>query len=182
MLRIVKFVLVSMLVAVSLLALIAYAPLRGEAQQSGTAASVPKVATANSLESLLKESGLDYVKTKDGDCKVLVSVGEQSIMVYAKEVSLDAKEKYKLIYMYSLVVEVPTGFKHPQAMLKKIAEINDGLLVGKLGVNANDGNVWYSSSLWLRTADTESLISELIQALINVPDFRKEIKPFVKEE
>ena len=150
----------------------------GQAQQAGAEKAKP----AKTLESLLKEAGFDYTKTKEGTCKIFVTAGEQSAMVYADEVALGEKKDTKLIYLYCLAVEVPSGFKHPIGMLKKIAEINDGLMVGKLGISPDTGGVWYSSSLWLRTADADTLTSELALALFSVPEYRKELKPFVKEE
>ena len=86
------------------------------------------VAAKGSLESLLKECKMDYTRTSDGDLKIMVSDGEDSALVYAREVALGAKGDDKLAYFYCLVVDVPDGFKHPIAMLKKMAEINDSLL------------------------------------------------------
>jgi hypothetical protein len=136
---------------------------------------------SKSLEGLLKESGLDYVRTPEGAYKILVSVEGEATLVVALERALGESEDLKLVYLYCSVVEVPKGFKHPPAMLKKMAEVNDRLIVGKLGMSGDTGDVFYNSSFWLRTADSKILVMELALAHQLRAQLRKELLPFLTQ-
>ena len=146
-----------------------------------TRCAAQKPATQATLEELLKQSKLDYTKTEGGIFKVVVTDNENTALVLADEVSLGDKGDIKIARIMCQVVTVPKGFTYPTAMLKKIAETNDAMLIGKLGI-AGDAGVWYTSTFWLRNADSEILLNELALALYSVPEYRKELKPFVKEE
>jgi hypothetical protein len=139
---------------------------------------------ATSLETLLKDSGFDYTRTEQGTFRICVSAQNETTLIVAQETSVGKDSKnddLKLVYLFCQVLEVPKDFKHPPAMLKKLAELNDKLLVGKLSVNEQNGNIFYNSSFWLRTADKTVLTNELSLGHFNRIQFRKELEPFLKE-
>ena len=136
------------------------------------------------LKKLLDEAGLDYAHTKEGLFKIILTSKGRSALVVAEEVTLYADDKgnpVKLVYFWTEVVSVPDGFKHPANMLRRIAEINDKLRVGNVGITSQ-GGVFYNSSFWLSTANTQILQDELALAFFTIPDLRKDLLPFVKEE
>jgi hypothetical protein len=153
-------------------------------QRPSNSARPPQAAPVSpTLERLLIATGLDYTRDKSGFFKVVVSVEGETTLIIASEASLGdgTNPDLKLATLVCPVVVVPKGFKHPAAMLKKIATANDAMLVGKLGVDPETGNVWYSSSFWLRTATAKVLTNELYIAHYLRADLRKELLPFLNE-
>lgn len=155
----------------------------GLAETKGdTKTSAAKPAQGKSLEALLKEAEIDYTVDKDGGYKVMMSDGENTCLLYVDEVADKEDQNFRYMRTVSIVVQVPEGFKHPAAMLKKIAELNDTMILGRLGVSTETGNVYYRSTMWLRTADADQVAIELSLPLYLIPGYRKDLKPFVKEE
>ena len=74
---------------------------------------------------------------------------------------------------------LPEGFKPPLAMLRRIAQLNDGMVIGNVGLG--DGPINYSSSFWLRTADKEVLIAQLLLTHKFRLELRKELLPYLQE-
>jgi hypothetical protein len=139
---------------------------------------------APTLEGLLKKAGFDYAKTPEGAFKVIVEYKDETSIIYADEVSVGSdpkKPELRLVRLATAVANVPENFKHPAPMLKKIAVLNDTLLVGRLSVGEKEGDVWYGSTFWLRTADDVVTSNELFLAHFNRVAFRKELKPFITE-
>jgi hypothetical protein len=136
--------------------------------------------TMPTLGGLLKGSGFDFTPREDV-FRVVVEADSETTVVIARESGSTEKPLMRTIEVFTQIIEVPKGFKHPAAMLKKIAEINDGLRFGRVSIDPERGNVFYSSSFWLRTADAQTLEGELYIAHFTRLDLRKELLPFVKE-
>jgi hypothetical protein len=62
-----------------------------------------------------------------------------------------------------------------------LAEINDRLVIGRLSISGEEGHVWYSSSFWLATANSDVLLREMYIAHFLRSQLRKELLPFVQE-
>ena len=152
-------------------------------QRRARTAARPSALSSSSLQGLLDSSGLDYTTTKEGTFKVIVSVEGETTLIYAREATIGsgADPDFKLVQLYLPLVIVPNGFRHPPAMLKKIAEINDRILVGRISVDGQKGNVWYNSSFWLSNANSNVLLKELYLAHYLRPSLRKDLLPFVQE-
>lgn len=145
-------------------------------QESGAAAPADKAPAT--LEGLLKQGDFDYTQ-KDGKFKVIVSYKGETTLVVASEESLGNDPGLRVAYLYCPVLEIPDGKKPTEAMLKKMAQLNDGMLVGKLSLNEN--YVLYCSSFWLTNADSETLGKELALAHMIRKAANKELAPFVEE-
>lgn len=137
-----------------------------------------------SLKALLDSDSnrLDYVyDTERQSFRILVSDQGEASLIIAKEKSFgDDDPNWKIVYLYCVVIEAPKGFKHPEAMLKRMAELNDNMLVGKVGIT-EEGNIYYDSSFWLRTADASILRQELAIAHMLRIALKKELLPFMEE-
>ena len=84
-------------------------------------------------------------------------------MIGAREVPLykdKTGQEVKIVLLWSTVATLPEGFTPPLAMLQRMAEINDNMVIGNVGLR--DGQINYSSSFWLRTADKDVLIAHLL--------------------
>ncbi len=134
------------------------------------------------LESLLKEAEIEYTAIEGGEFKIPVTLENETLVVIAKEVAIGdgTVDSLKLLHFYTLVVEVPKGGAMPAQMLKKMAEINDSIFVGKVSL-AGDVGVFYSSSMWLQNATAELLIQELVLAHIQRNQMKKTLQPFLEE-
>jgi hypothetical protein len=145
------------------------------------AAQPPAPATPMpSLDALLKGTGFDFTP-RENVFRVVVEADSETTMVIARLAGTPEKPHMQTVEVFTQILEVPQGFKHPAGMLKKIAEINDRLRWGRVSVDPERGNVYYSSSFWLRTADAQTLEGELYIAHFTRLDLRKELMPFVKE-
>lgn len=155
----------------------------GNGMQAVYAADAPAAHAANAipaLEDMIKANELPYTKLENGTYKIVVQIDEQAMTVFAKEYSLGKTDDLKIIYLYGLVVSMPKGATPSAAMTKKMVELNDQLLVGKISLNEN--TVIYSSSFWLKNANSDTLLNELILAFRNKQDLVKTLKPFTTEE
>jgi len=145
------------------------------------AALASEALAAKDIESLLKASEMMYTKDKDGSFNVMVSIEGDASLVVVSETGFGTEANMKLVYLWSLIKEVPKGYHHPPALLKKIAELNDQFVVGKVSVNAETGHVFYNSSFWLRTADAEVVVNELVLAHVLRQQAKKDLLPFFQE-
>jgi hypothetical protein len=143
-----------------------------------------KAADTSTVEGLLKKAGLDYAKTAGGAFKVIYEYKDETSVLYVDELSLSDDEKRddaKVMRVSTLVLDAPDNFKHPTAMLKKIAVLHETLIIGKLSVDEKLGDVYYQSSFWLRKADEDVVNNEMSLAHFNRIEFKKELKPFITE-
>jgi hypothetical protein len=146
------------------------------ASGSGDSTEAPRV----TLEGLLKEGGMEYIETSDGAFKVIVTMEEETVLVMAREEALAGDPGLPLAFLYTCVLQMPEGGQPSRAMLKKMAELNDTLLVGNLSFGQDA--VFYNSSFWLKNADADTLSVELVLAHSIRGAARTELRPFVEEE
>ena len=138
---------------------------------------------AKTLESVLKESGLAYSKN-ESVFRVYIENEGETTGVTMREVGIGDSPDLKLIYMFATVLQMPKGTKAPAPLVKRLAQINNNLFVGKLSLEegAEGGGVYYNSSLWLKTATGETLSTELFLSHFVRLQFAKELAPFMKGE
>lgn len=132
------------------------------------------------LVSLLKQGKIEYVAS-EGEFKIPVTVDGETSMLIARENALGDKDELKVVHVYTSVLDLPPGFKVPAALLRRIAELNDTMLVGKVSIDEKSQCVWFSSSFWLRNADAQTMLVELELAHWTRMSLRKELKPFLSE-
>lgn len=135
-----------------------------------------------SLEDFLKEAQIEYTKLDSGELKIPVTLDDETVVVIGKEGAIGdgSVESLKLFHFYTLVSEVPKGTPIPPEMLKKMAEINDQLLVGRVSLGG-DNLVFYSSSMWSAQATADLVIQELVLAHLQRSQIKKALDPFVQE-
>jgi hypothetical protein len=145
-----------------------------------SAAAAPGTAPVT-LEGLLKASGLDYAKADEaeGVFKIVVTMDDETSLIIAQEAALSPDPDHRLGQVFTLVVRMPEDVRPSQAMLKRMAELNDTLLVGKLGLGEN--SVFYISSFWLRNADGQTVMAEVALAHMIRSAARQELLPFLEE-
>lgn len=136
---------------------------------------------ATSLENLLKESGFKYEKA---DKFFLVPINDEEdrrIVVALSEVALGGKDELRLVSLFVANPIVEAGARPSTELLRTLAELNDGLVVGKLSMGGDKGAVIYSSSFWLRGADKNTLTTECALAVITWGAMREKLRPFVNK-
>lgn len=134
-----------------------------------------------SLEALLKEAGLDYNRTADGQhYRIAVVYNGEPSVITAWEANLAPGPQYKVARLGCIVATLPKEFRPSVAMLRRIAELNDNMIIGNIGMD-KDG-IYYGSSFWLRTADVQLLKDQLTVAHFTRLNLRKELLPYMKEE
>jgi hypothetical protein len=145
------------------------------------ALAAPTWAQTKNLEGLLKDAKIEYSPLDGGEFKIPVTIEEETVVVIAREghIGDGTVPTLKLVHFYTLVTEVKGA--PPAAFLKKMAELNDGVYIGKVSLGA-DGGVFYSSSLWLHQADADLVINELVLAFLQRQQMRKSLQPFLEEE
>jgi hypothetical protein len=125
---------------------------------------------------LLKQADISYTITKGGHFKIPFTINEETTLVTAHVAKLG---DYQLVYLYCVVRNLPDGRSASPELLRKIAELNDRMLVGKLSINGS--NVMYNSSFWLASATVDVLVSELMVAHFYRTTCAKEMEPFIME-
>ena len=165
--------------SIAAVAAIAFALVAGSIVRTRAA----ETAKAASLSSLLKSAGFDVVSAEQGWLRTTMSYKGEFSFILAREIQLGSTsdDKFKLGSLTCEVVDVPKGFHHPAAMLKKVGELNDRLQIGRLSVDPESGSIWYTSSFWLRTADEQIVVNEMFLAHTARQDLKKELAPFVTE-
>ena len=78
------------------------------------------------------------------------------------------------------MAKLPEGFKPPLAMLQRMAQINDDLLIGNVSLGTDSG-IRFNSSFWLPTADKQILVHYLLVTHYTRLHLRKELLPYIKE-
>ena len=130
---------------------------------------------ATKLESLIEQNGY-YVQTSPEAPGMWVVWPARDIGV---PVALSIGEVGgELVYLYTWILEVPAGYQHPPALLRKIAEINDRLFVGSVSL-MEDGSIAYNSSFWLESATPDVLRWEVAAVNNIVPALAAEFEPFL---
>ncbi|MGO9601280.1 MAG: YbjN domain-containing protein [Isosphaeraceae bacterium] len=132
--------------------------------------------SGRTLEGLLKEAGLDYSRTTDGQYRTALDIGGEASVITASEKHIGEQ---KVAYLWCVVTTVPKEFRPTVAMLRRIAEMNNGLIIGNIGMDKQA--IYYDSSFWLRTADERLLKDQLAVAHYTRLNLRKELLPYLQE-
>lgn len=134
------------------------------------------------LEDYLKEAQIEYTRLDSGELKIPVTLDNETVVVIGKEGAIGdgSVASLKLFHFYTLVTEVPKGTVIPPEMLKKMAEINDQLMVGRASLGS-ENLIFYSSSMWSLDATADLVIQELVLAHIQRAQMKKALDPFVQE-
>jgi hypothetical protein len=142
-----------------------------------------------SLEELLKDTGLAFSRREDGARgQVLYRVtfeagGEVSVIVVTEPKPWTWKYKdgsaVRPIASWSTVSPLPKDFRPPPAMLKKMAELNNRLPMGSVGLGADA--IFHNNGFFRRNLDGETLLFYLASAHFDRLNCRKELLPFLTE-
>jgi hypothetical protein len=135
---------------------------------------------AGNLEELLKKAQIEYTRGDDGTIKIVVSYEGETTLIAAKERSFgnNSDSDLKLVYLYCVVLPARKEGQIPEAELKKIAELNDKMPVGKVSLSEDDGTIFYNSSFWLAGADEKTLATELYIAHMMRQELKKILEAF----
>ncbi|MDB5309214.1 MAG: hypothetical protein JWO38_3416 [Gemmataceae bacterium] len=151
-----------------------------------TAAAQPPV--GERTEQLLKDAKLDYRKAKDGVYRVVVEGknGTSVIVVEEKKASWKDNKGNDVLYAYLWCEILPLGndFKPPPPMLLRLAELNDRIRFGSVGISKNpDGasSLYRNGTLFLRGADGEQMADMVFISHGDRLNFQKEFRGFVDE-
>ena len=90
------------------------------------------------LENLLQKIELTHSKLDDGSYRILVAGDVDATFVNAQVLDLE----YKIVFLYCPVLVPPRDVVPPTAFYKKIAELNDEMIVGRLSLTP-EGAVFY---------------------------------------
>ena len=137
------------------------------------------------LEKALKETKLDYKKVKDGVFKVIIDEKPGLAVVYLEEKVLGKDRKGKdilFIYLYTEVLNTPTDFKPPVAMLSKLNDWNDKIVFGTISLAKNkDGSsvLLRNGTILLKNLDSEQLVDMISLAYFDKFRFQKEFRGFL---
>jgi hypothetical protein len=152
-------------------------------------AKAPAGPASKGLEELLKETGLAYSRREDpASGQVLYRVtfeggGEVSVIVVTEPKPWTWKYKdgsaVRPIACWSTITPVPRDFRPPPAMLKKMAELNNRLPMGSIGLG-NDA-IFHNNGFFSRNLDGETLLFYLASAHFDRLNCRKELVPFLTE-
>jgi len=144
----------------------------------------PSAAGADkSLEGLLKEARIDYTHNQEV-YRITIEINGEATVIFARERPLykdqATGQEVKLVLLWSNVAKLPEGFKPPLAMLQRMAQINDDLLIGNVSLGTDSG-IRFNSSFWLPTADKQILVHYLLVTHYSRLNLRKELLPYIKE-
>jgi hypothetical protein len=133
-------------------------------------------ATPGPLETLLKQTGLDYVKGEEGQFKIYVKFDGAIYMLLAYETELEFGEtKLKQVVLYSEVMPVPKKLPDAEGYFTRVAELNDKYKIGKLGLSEN--TLWYNSAFWSDIATSKMLLAEVYIGVFVCIDAKKTLMP-----
>ena len=144
----------------------------------------PAAGAEKDLEGLLKELGINNYTCKEGVYRFPLEIGDgEAIMIGAREIQMykDRRtgQEVKIVWLWCNVATLPEGFKPSLAMLQWMAQFNDNLYIGNVGLGGRSIN--YNSSFWLRTADKQVLADHLQLAALIRSKLREELLPYIKE-
>ena len=148
------------------------------------AAAQPGAAT----EKLLTDAKLEYTKVKDktGLYKLAIETELGLAFVYVEERSAGKDSKGNPIlsaYIYAEVLRTPAEFKPSVAMLTKIADVNDKLHWGNLGLAKNkDGSytMFRNSCFFLKNLDAELVKDCILMVHGDKFGYKKAFEGFVE--
>jgi hypothetical protein len=153
---------------------------------AGPVAAQPKPSDGAATEKLLKEiKGLEYTKVKEGVFKLVIERKDGLVRIILEEKKAPWKDKnggeVLYLYFYSEVLTYPAGFKPPAAMTTMMNEWNDRAQFGNISLSKNqDGSMTLlrNGSMFLRGADTEQLLDQLLLVISDQPKLRTDYAGF----
>jgi len=134
------------------------------------------------LGQLLANGPFAFRREDNGDYRVMVEGnGRVSIVVaYENEAGWTDGDgqPVKVIFMYTWIGDMPEGATATPELLAALSELNHQRLIGRVCLNSN--GLYYASTIWLKTADVETLVDELIVAHNAVVNFKQRLLPIVE--
>ncbi len=146
-------------------------------------AIVGTASAQSKTKQLLDASGYAYAALESGSFKVVISADGKSTNMIVKESAIwgrDDIEYMKVINLYTLVMSAPEGYNPPTAMYKKIVELNDSMLHGRLSISGS--SVFFSSSQFLQNTDAQSFDTQLVLAHLMTQQYTEAFAPYLEEE
>lgn len=155
----------------------------------GFGASRAAAQSGELTEKLLSQTKFDYTKVKDKPVfKLLLEAQEGQVMVIVEEQSIgkDSKGNDMLsAFIWAEVLHTPANFKPPAAMLYKLAQANDGILFGSLGlVPHKDGthSLYRNHRVLLKNCDGDELRAMVITVALGKLKYQKEFRGYLDSE
>jgi hypothetical protein len=140
-----------------------------------------KEKTKPGLESLLKESKIDYVKTEQNNYKIPLTIeGETSLIIAYEANIIENDPSTNYINIGLQIIATPENFNPPTAMLKEINKINSELDFGKI-VFIDKYGVLFTNGFWANLSSVENLLNEFYHAHYRKLSIKKELLPFIQE-
>ena len=130
---------------------------------------------ATDFENLLQKIELTHSKLDDGSYRILVAGDVDATFVNAQVLDLE----YKIVFLYCPVLVPPRDVVPPTAFYKKIAELNDEMIVGRLSLTP-EGAVFYLNYAQIRRSHrrwscgdsgtrVNSVISQVVFSAVSLP-------------
>jgi hypothetical protein len=154
-----------------------------ETKSTAPARPAEKAGGEKSLEGFLRQANLTFARNEQGVYKFTVEIGDNALVMYGREVTMGNDRSgtpVKIIYMWTMVMTLPEDFRPPAAMLRRMAQINDQIYIGKVGLA--ERAVTLNTSFWLRTGDFRTFLDEILIANDSRNKIRKELLTYLSEE
>lgn len=124
------------------------------------------IQSPKTLEGLLAQTPFMVKKQESGMYRIAVERDGGIVTVMAEEITMNWKDaagnEVKRIMIYRWLSDTPEGFVANRPLLEKVVELNLGYNIGR--IDQNKHGFFFSSGLWLRTADVETLSDEIYVA------------------
>ena len=145
------------------------------------------MAQGATTEALLKDSKLDYKVIKPGLYRIVLETQEGISTIGVEEVKLPWKDskgnEQFYAQIFTVVAAAPADFKASTAMLGRLAELNDGIRFGSVGMSKEKDAVRFyrNSSMFLRNAGADQLADMIVVMHYDKFRLQKELKGFIDE-
>lgn len=115
------------------------------------------------IAKILKTLNLPYTMMADSTYKVFIDLGVEASVIMLRQVELPANagNVLKLTFVIARICDARENLENPPAQLKKIAEVNGRLVIGKLSIDSDNGAVYYTSQLWPSSLNASTLALEI---------------------
>lgn len=145
--------------------------------------AVGAVSAQSKVKSMLDELGYAYATLEGGAYKVVVTNEGVSTPMIVSEKAIwgrDDLDFMQVISLYTLAMDAPEGYNPPSAIYRKVVELNDAMLHGRLSMY--NGSVYYSSSQFLAPATAQSFDTQMVLAHFMTQEYAKEFAGYLEEE
>jgi hypothetical protein len=139
-----------------------------------------------SLEDLLKEGKISYTTLQSGDrvyYKIPIEMSGETTMIYCREIKVgttNSGSDIKLASFFYFLGQLPKDSKPKPALTKHIAELNDKLIFGGVGLTSDQSITW-KTEMWLRGATPATVAWTLQFGHILRGQLKEDLKPFMEE-